>query len=191
MFTLKGPVASNSSTDLEDSATIKMALTSLGYYDDTETGLTPYGDRQLFQAVKSFQKDNSLKVDGVIKPDGPTQKTIKEKLQATAQASGAFNDFVKNWWNMRQANTIGGDKYFHCKANYEATQRGWAGKSAAEHLSDEREKAGRLKSDYTLKDEAADQKANRHGRQAALSNRYTSAEEACAIFRPKGLNDKY
>lgn len=41
MFRLKGVVARDSSTDIEDSGNIKMALTALGYYDDTETGLSP------------------------------------------------------------------------------------------------------------------------------------------------------
>ena len=191
MFILKGRVASNSPTDLEDSAIIKMALTSLGYYDDTETGLSPYGDKKLFKAVKSFQNNHNLKVDGVINPDGPTQKTMKEKLLSSPQAAGAFKDFVKNWWDMRQADTKNADKYFHCKANHEATLRGWLGKSTAEYLSDERENIGRMKSDYSLKDEIEDQKANRYGRKQALSNQYKSSSEACAIFRPQGLNEKY
>lgn len=191
MFTLTSRVASNSPTDLEDSATIKLALTSLGYYDDTETGLSPYGDRQLFQAIKSFQKDNNLGVDGIINPDGPTQKTIKEKLESVPQAAGAFEDFIKNWQDMRQANTIDADKYFHCKANYNATQRGWTGKQTAENLSDVREVYGRFKPDHTQADEIADQEANKYGRKAALSGKFQSAEEACAIYRPKDLDGKY
>lgn len=191
MFTLTGRVAGNSQTNLEDSAIIKMALTSLGYYDDTETGLAPYGDKQLFQAVKTFQKDNNLQVDGIINPDGPTQKTIKEKLEAIPQAAGAFKDFFKNWWDMRQDGTIDADKYFHCKANFEATRRGWAGKSAAEKLSDIREMYGQEIKKDPLSDKEADHKANRHGREAAISGKYQTAEEACAIYRVKGINEKY
>lgn len=42
---------------------------------------------------------------------------------------GAIDDFWRNYNDMRNANTIGGDKYFHCKANCEAARRGqaWAG----------------------------------------------------------------
>ncbi|MCC6598473.1 MAG: peptidoglycan-binding protein [Alphaproteobacteria bacterium] len=191
MFTLKGPIASNASTDLEDSAMIKMALTSLRYYDDTETGLSPYGDRQLFQAVKSFQKDNGLKVDGVINPDGPTQKEIKKKLWDTPQVAGAFKDFVKNYNDMREDRTRDGDKYFHCKANYEATQRGWAGKIIAQKLSNAREVYGQYIKGDPESDKKADQKANVYGRDAALSGQYHSAREACAIYRVKGINEKY
>jgi len=191
MFTLKGRVAGNAPTDLEDSGTVKMALTSLGYYDDTKTGLSPYGDRQLFQAIQSFQKDNKLEVDGVIDADGPTQKTIKERLKASPQAAGAFKDFVKNWCDMREDRTIDNDKYFHCKANFEATRRGWVGKSTAEVLSDGREIYGQKIKKDPLSDQHADQKANRYGRETALSGKHQTAEEACAIYRVKGINEKY
>ena len=33
------------------------------------------------------------------------------------QRLGAGQDFARNYNNMRQANTIGADKYFHCVAN--------------------------------------------------------------------------
>lgn len=61
MFTLKDRVAADSATDLDDSATIKMALTALGDYDDTDTGLSPYTDNQLFQSIQSFQKKERFK----------------------------------------------------------------------------------------------------------------------------------
>ena len=35
---------------------------------------------------------------------------------------GAVGDFLGKYRDMREANTIGADKYFHCKANCEATQ---------------------------------------------------------------------
>ena len=191
MFTLNETIDENSNANLDDTANIKFALTSLGYYDDSETGLSPYADRKLFTAIKDFQKDNELKVDGIIKPDGPTQKTIKNKLNSTVQTTEAFKDFVKNWWDMRKDATIDGDKYFHCKANFEATQRGWAGKNTAEVLSDGRELYGQFIKGDPPEDKSADQKANLYGREAALSGKYNSAKEACSIFRVNGINDKY
>src|SRR5690606_4119360 len=115
MFTLKGRVARNTATDLDDSATIKLALTALGYYDNGKTGLAPYGDDQLFSSIKSFQKDNNLEPDGVINADGPTQEKIKEKLGSDEKSGSAFEDFIKNRQDMKDANTIDADKYFHCK----------------------------------------------------------------------------
>lgn len=66
-----------------------------------------------------------------MKPGGSTATRIaqslsdlKNKVQA---AGGAVMDFMQNYIDMRKANTIGGDKYFHCKANCEASRRGAAG----------------------------------------------------------------
>ncbi len=60
-------------------------------------------------------------------------------VNAARQALGAISDFVRNYGNMREANTIGADKYFHCNANCEATKRGPAGERTATVLSDVRE----------------------------------------------------
>ena len=43
---------------------------------------------------------------------------------AAAQVPGAINDFQGNLNDMVKSNTIGNDKFFHCKANCQATQRG-------------------------------------------------------------------
>ena len=182
MFEMKTTLAQNANTDVEDQANIKTAMTALGYYDDSETGLSPYADTKLFHAVKDFQKDNDLKIDGIIKPDGPTQRTIKEKLQAIPQAAGAFKDFIKNYHDMRQDWTKNADKYFHCKENFEATHRGWAGKAVAQKLSNAREIYREYIKGDPEDDKNADQSANIHGRNAALSGSYKSAKEACSVY---------
>lgn len=41
-----------------------------------------------------------------------------------AQIFGAASDMYKNYNDMKEDNVIGNDDYFHCKANYESTQRG-------------------------------------------------------------------
>ena len=60
MFDLNETVSRKNKTKLEDTANIKTALSVLGYYDDTETGLSPYADDQLFQSVQLFQEDKCL-----------------------------------------------------------------------------------------------------------------------------------
>ena len=166
-------------------------MTVLGYYDDTETGLAPYADDQLFQSVQAFQKDNDLKRDGVMKPGGPTQNKINEKLKESSEEMGAFMDFSKNYLKMRSANTIDADKYFHCVANYEASQRGWSGNKTAEKLSAKRlEYKKKFKNDSSY-DLFQDETANIYGREAAKSGKFSSASEACSIFRPEGLDEKY
>jgi hypothetical protein len=197
MFELKGKIARNVSVDPEDSANVKFALTSLGYYNDDKSGLSPYADDQLFTAVKSFQKENDLKVDGVLNVNGPTQAKIKDKLKENEKAGNAFGDFWKNYWDMREADTIGADNYFHCKANFEATQRGWDGSAGASFLSNMREAGDLLTDSFTSgiitsgKDVMKDQAVNLYGRNAARTGGFSSAREACAIYRPKGLNEKY
>jgi hypothetical protein len=197
MFILNKVIARNSPVDLEDMAKTKFALTSLNYYDDTKAGMSPYGDDDVFNSIKSFQKDSNLRIDGVMKPEGPTHTAIKTKLDQDKTAGNVFTDFIKNYEDMRSANTIGADKYFHCKANYEASQRGWSGLAAANFMSNMRE-AGNMAVDTfkkgvgrTVRDVADDQKANKYGRDAARAGNFSSASEACSIFRPKGLNDKY
>lgn len=58
---------------------------------------------------------------------------------AVSQILGAVEDFVRNHFDMREANTIGGDKYFHCVANCQAAQRGSVGAATASFLSNLRE----------------------------------------------------
>lgn len=53
--------------------------------------------------------------------------------------SGGVDDFYRNKQTMIDANTKGVDKYYHCMANCEATQRGPGGEAAAKLLSVARE----------------------------------------------------
>ncbi len=146
--------------------------------------------------MQLFQKDNNLKVDGVLNPKGPTETKIKAKLKSNEKAGNAFGDFRRNQRNLKKT-TPEADKYFHCKANYEATKRGWDGEIAAHALSDAKEIIAGIPQiaqhglDVTIKDSQKDQVANIVGRNNAKLKGYKSAKEACAIFRPKDLNEKY
>ncbi len=132
MFTLEQSIARDRNVQLHDQRKLKFALTALGYHDDTKEGLSPYSSNQFFDGIKKFQKDNKLKVDGLVRPEGETHKAIKSRLAKDRGALGAFGDFTKNYFDMREAKTNEADKYFHCKANYEATERGWVGQRMAE-----------------------------------------------------------
>ena len=100
---------------------------------------------------------------------------------------GGSADFLRNWWNMREANTIGADKYFHCMANCQASRRGPGGEAAADQLSYIREVYGQLKGE-PLSDCVEDWTANFRGRMG-LPNEPCS--ETCSQFRPRGLDPKY
>ena len=120
----------------------------------------------------------------------------KEKLKQAAQA---FKDMNKNYWDMKRDNTINADDYFHCKANYEATQRGNIGEKIAKRIGNAKEEF-----DYyynqawkglspleASKDKLHDKKVNEIGRQRAKSGLYSSSKEGCRSFRVKGINEKY
>jgi RHS repeat-associated protein len=103
------------------------------------------------------------------------------------QAAEGTSDFVRNYCDMKEANTIGADKYFHCKANYEASKRGPGSKAAAWGLSELRELYGQMKGD-PKSDKEADQKANRKGRN---SSHLKSCGEACDEYRPRALDKRW
>ena len=106
------------------------------------------------------------------------------------QVMKAWGDFWHNYNDMRDANTINADKYFHCKANCEATKRGQYGKMAACTISDTREWADQNIKRDPESASAADQAANTYGRSGAMSP-YASCSSVCAPFRPNGLPANY
>jgi RHS repeat-associated protein len=109
---------------------------------------------------------------------------------APAQVAGAMGDFLRNYDNMRTANTIGGDKYFHCMANCQATRRGPTGEAAACVISDVREWTDQNIKGDPASASLADQAANVIGRNGALSSSQ-SCSAACSGYRPNGLPSKY
>ena len=56
----------------------------------------------------------------------PIYLTLQDAERFKQQIQAAY-DMTKNYFQMQWDSTIGGDDYFHCKANYEATKRGEAG----------------------------------------------------------------
>ncbi|KAM6943448.1 serum amyloid A [Xenentodon cancila] len=92
---------------------------------------------------------------------------------------GAY-DMGRAYRDLKKANWINSDKYFHARGNYDAAQRGAGGRWAAEILSDAREWVNG-KSGQGPEDTRADQEANRWGRAGGNPNHY----------RPAGLPDRY
>ncbi|MBQ4472488.1 MAG: hypothetical protein II942_04535 [Alphaproteobacteria bacterium] len=126
--------------------------------------------------------------------------TNKLKEQPTiSQIIGAIRDFGKNYYDMHIDKTIGGDKYFHCKANFEASRRGPIGQSLATILSNIRElsnaQSNPIRKNMTIEDSLIDcmqdQFANVTGRQNAKNVLYKNAKEGCQQFRVGGINERY
>lgn len=131
---------------------------------------------------------------------------VTAPFRKAGEAAGAAGDFRRNYKDMRDANTIGGDKYFHCKANCEASSRGSTGQYVAEKISNAREITDqRIKGDPRSASEA-DQSANRQGRAGGSGaaaqgmSPIPGAQDrtepnvcraTCGSLRPRGLDDKY
>lgn len=111
---------------------------------------------------------------------------------------GAFGDFVSGWsdqflathyWgnNGGSKGWAGQDKYFHCRANCEASQRGPEGERTAQCLGDARERfdQGWPKYDSPAQS-AADQKANAFGRAGGSQNPQGDCRTICGPYRPGG-----
>jgi uncharacterized protein RhaS with RHS repeats len=116
----------------------------------------------------------------------------KEIVEFIPNAIGADIDFMRNYLDMRQANTIGADKYFHCKANCEAAGRGLGGVFESSILSEIRE----LTDEYIKGDSPqscdADRQANDYGRERGKNNSANSScQKICEPFRPNGLPSNY
>lgn len=90
-FKLKEPMGTNYRVDPGDIVNTKRALNRLGYYKaPPERGIDDWTDDAMFNGIRSFQKDHALKVDGFMRPEGPTEKTINQKLAAVG--GGANNE---------------------------------------------------------------------------------------------------
>lgn len=116
-----------------------------------------------------------------------TTQFVQSLASIPGQVAGATGDFVRNYREMLEANTIGADKYYHCQANCEATQRGEAGKETATFLSDLREFIDRFIKGDPAEASGADQEANRHGRENAGTG---DCGAVCETFRPDALRPK-
>lgn len=214
---LRSRVDGASNVDLEDILPLKHAMQNLGYYRTPSYGMNPYPDEELFTGITNFQKDHDLTVDGIMKPDGETERTmnaiIKQRRNQSsklpllmAQASnsdsepssgpigqifGGIGDMAGNYGDMRDANTIGADKYFHCKGNCEATRRGPWGEGIATTISDSREWWDQNIKGFPPSDSAGDQRANRDGRTGAKNQPDAQCTGVCAHHRPRGLPPRY
>lgn len=123
---------------------------------------------------------------------------MPKQQNVVRQAVGAIKDMNRNYWDMKRDNTIGNDDCFHCKANYEAADRGDLGRSIAQWLGDKKEDFDYYKNQLrglsaleVSLDRIHDRNVNKIGRQRAQSGLYSNSRDACESFRVKGINDDY
>jgi len=94
-FRLKRPIGPDSNMDLDDVLNTKRALKDLDFMSVPKYGLTPYPDQPMIDGIKSFQRKNKLRVDGVMKPDGPTLKSLNQTLAERQPPSRLPNSLSK------------------------------------------------------------------------------------------------
>jgi serum amyloid A protein len=150
--------------------------------------------------------------DGDIDPPGkknlsPAQKAqIKARQEASKlntkrvefveDFAGGVGDFVDTYGEMRDANLIDSDKYFHSKANFKASLRGPGGEYAAEKMSNLREFLDQRWPKYDSRASSmADQKANLYGRSQGVLYRNHNGNfnysEAIPVYRKNYFPSKY
>ena len=102
------------------------------------------------------------------------------------QAVGGAIDFGQNYYDMRDANTIGADKYFHCMANCEAAKRGAGGVDIGKLISEGREFFDEYIKGDSPQSCNADRAANNRGSVGGGSVVLTCSQ-VCNSLRPSGL----
>ncbi len=115
------------------------------------------------------------------------------KTNPLQQIIGGARDMYKEYALMTSHNYKKLDDYYHCKANYNATKRGPCGEVMSQLLGTTKEVLDvpknifykRKSTGESLQDFAHDMSVNQVGRDRAKSNKWQSAQDACADYREK------
>ncbi len=107
--------------------------------------------------------------------------------------------FLANYFALRDADVIGGDKYFHIKANCESAQKGVIATFMSEVISNLREWVDSYKNVYfkkmtieaSLKDCEEDQKVNKEGRELGKKYPNENSKDILRNKMPKGLPERH
>jgi len=86
-LSLASTVSRSHRLDLDDVLKTKKALQDRGYYEEPDYGMTPYSDERMFDGIRAFQKDNGLRVDGVMHPDGETVQAMNKVTRSPDHSS--------------------------------------------------------------------------------------------------------
>jgi len=79
---LRGVIDRAARVDENDTLQTKTALGEQGYYRTPGYGMTSYPDEPMFDGIMKYQRDNKLRVDGVMKPGGETEGSLNQRLAA-------------------------------------------------------------------------------------------------------------
>lgn len=181
LLKLKDEVSESScAVNPDDVLEVKGALNKFGLYKTPNYGMTKFVDSQMIDGIKKFQQDNGLKVDGVMKPGGETEKKMNSLFDRTSYKDAA--KFVPNGTGLGRAVADGlpqfldmrkkgyDDKYKHSYINCSASQKGLLGASAVGFAGAGREAKQMFTGENKPKDSWQDMKANMYGMKQGLLN---------------------
>ena len=116
-FKLNEPMGSDYRVDSTDIVNTKQALNQLGYYDvPPHRGIDDWTDDAMFKGIRAFQEDNGLKVDGFMRPGGPTETAINASLAGgnTDEQQVAFGGSLPDIIQQRTSKGGGGNGGGRC-----------------------------------------------------------------------------
>ncbi len=79
-FRVGNTISPSSNMQPDDVLKTKSALAQTGDYNVPDFCITDIPDMGMIEGLKSFQKNNGLKIDGVMKPNGPTEAKLGETM---------------------------------------------------------------------------------------------------------------
>ena len=103
MFELSKAVGNNLDNRPEDVFKIKDTLSDVGLFDFDDNPAEPHGifTCELRDGIRDFQKDNGLRVDGILKPKGRNRAS-----SGAAICSARIKGKAPKWFFLRQAERI-------------------------------------------------------------------------------------
>ena len=75
-YRIQATLGSSHNTNPEDVWATKHNLKRRGYYVEPTHGMNEFPDRQFFNAIRAFQRHHNLRIDGVMRPDGETERHL-------------------------------------------------------------------------------------------------------------------
>ncbi len=73
---LRGLVGLGLDNDPSDIFSVKNLLKEIGHLEQPDEGFSPFFDKPTEDGIFNIQGENGLKIDGVLGPDGPTERTL-------------------------------------------------------------------------------------------------------------------
>ena len=174
-----------------------------GQYADSETGLNYNYFRDYSPQEGRYIQSDPIGLEGgqfsayAYVDSNPLLFTDEEGLASDGRGpygpvTNTVLKFTDNYSNMRDANTIGADKYFHCMANCQsARSEGVVGQGVSKLISETRELTDENIKGTSREACDADRQANDTGRNGGKDFKNTTCSNICGGYRPKGLNPRY